>query len=181
VDSGAAAALVSVFPGAVVHELLATGLPSEDVDMIVPIVLPATEPRIVTGAAAGRLGKALVLAAIDAVLDPCVVVGAIGMVIAPSGLIVAVGLAETVVLVDVALITDGESSTNVGEQLTLVPGIVGSWASGGEAKVVTGAPGTVAAENRLENGLGPASGDDTIAPGVVGSAMAVEPMVDTCA
>ena len=54
-------------------------------------------------------------------------------------------------------------------------------ANGGEASVVAGAPGTVAAEKRLVNGLGPASGDDTIAPGVVGIAMAVVPMVETCA
>jgi hypothetical protein len=101
------------------------------------------------------------------------------MVMAPNGLIVTVGVGETAVLVDVTLITEGESSSSVGEQLTLVPGIVGSCASGGEARVVAGAPGTVAAENRLENGLGPASGDDTIAPGVVGSAMAVLPIVDT--
>jgi len=47
--------------------------------------------------------------------------------------------------------------------------------------VVAGAPGTVAAENRLENGLGPARGDDTIAPGVVGTPMAVVPVVATCA
>jgi hypothetical protein len=103
------------------------------------------------------------------------------MVMAPIELITAAGLAEVVVLLDVTLATEGESSTNMGEQLTLVPGIVGSWASGGEARVVAGAPGTVAAEKRLENGLGPASGDDTIAPGVVGIPMAVVPIVETCA
>lgn len=124
--SGEAAALVSVFPGAVVHEPLAVGLPSEDAEAIVPVVLPVTEPKIVTGAAAGKLGRALVLGVIGAVLDPSMAVSAIGMVMAPSGLIVAAGLAETVVLVDVTLITEGESSTSVGEQLTLVPGIVGS-------------------------------------------------------
>jgi hypothetical protein len=64
-----------------------------------------------------------------------------------------------------------------GEQLTLVPAMVGSSASGSGARVVTGAPGWVAAEN----GLGPVSGDDTIAPGVDGIPMAVVPMVETCA
>jgi hypothetical protein len=181
VESGEAAALVSAFPGAVVQELLAVELPSAGAEVTVPVVLPATEPRIVTGAAAGKLSVALVLAVIGKTLDPGMVMGLIGMVMAPSGLTVAMGLAVAVVPVDVTLITEGESSTIMGEQLTLVPGIVGSCASGGEARVVAGAPGTVAAEKRLEKGPGPASGDDTIAPGVVGSAMAVVPMVETWA
>ena len=70
----------------------------------------------------------------------------IDRVMLPNGLIIAVGLAEALLLVEVTLSTDGESSTAVGEQLTLVPGSVGSSASGGEAKVVAGAPGIVAAE-----------------------------------
>jgi hypothetical protein len=181
VDSGEAVALVSAFPGVVVHEPLAVELPSEDAEGIVPVALPAIEPMILTGAAGGRLGKALAPAVISAALDPGMVMTPVGVVIAPGGFTVAVGLGETVVAVDVTLITEGESSTNIGEQLTLVPGIVGSWASGGEARVVAGAPGTVAAEKRLENGPGPPSGDDTIAPGVVGSDMAVLPIVDTCA
>jgi hypothetical protein len=63
------------------------------------------------------------------------------------------------------------------EQVTTVPGIVGSEASGTGASVVSGAPGWVAAEN----GLGPLSGDVTIVPGVDESPMAVVPMVETCA
>ena len=62
-------------------------------------------------------------------------------------------------------------------QVTTVPGVVGSEASGTGANVVTGVPGCVAAEN----GLGPLSGDVTIAPGVVERPMAVLPMVETCA
>jgi hypothetical protein len=62
-------------------------------------------------------------------------------------------------------------------QVTTVPGVVGSEASGSAASVVSGTPGWVAAEN----GLGPLSGDVTIAPGVDASPMAVEPMVETCA
>ena len=88
---------------------------------------------------------------------------------------------DDLIWLEVTLITEGESGTASGEQLTLVPGIVGSCASGGEAKVVAGAPGTVAAEKRLVNGLGPPKGDDTIAPGVVGIPNAVVPMVDICA
>ena len=63
------------------------------------------------------------------------------------------------------------------EQVTTVPGIVGSEASGTGANVVSGAPGWVVAEN----GLGPLSGEVTIAPGVDESPMAVVPMVETCA
>jgi hypothetical protein len=63
------------------------------------------------------------------------------------------------------------------EHVTTVPGVVGSEAIGTGASVVPGAFGWVVAEN----GLGPLSGDVTIAPGVVGSPMAVLPMVETCA
>ena len=63
------------------------------------------------------------------------------------------------------------------EQVTTVPGIVGSEASGTGASVVSGAPGWVAAEN----GLGPLSGEVTIVPGVDERPMAVVPMVETCA
>ena len=63
------------------------------------------------------------------------------------------------------------------EQVTTVPGVVGSEANGTGASVVSGVPGRVAAEN----GLGPLSGDVTIAPGIDGIPMAVVPMVETCA
>jgi hypothetical protein len=63
------------------------------------------------------------------------------------------------------------------EQVTTVPGVVGSEANGTGASVVSGVPGRVAAEN----GLGPLSGDVTIAPGVDERPMAVLPMVETCA
>jgi hypothetical protein len=63
------------------------------------------------------------------------------------------------------------------EQVTTVPGVVGSDASGTGASVVSGVAGWVVAEN----GLGPLSGEVTIAPGVDGRPMAVVPMVETCA
>jgi hypothetical protein len=63
------------------------------------------------------------------------------------------------------------------EQVTTVPGVVGSEANGTGASVVSRVPGKVAAEN----GLGPLRGDETIAPGVDGRPMAVVPMVETCA
>jgi hypothetical protein len=62
-------------------------------------------------------------------------------------------------------------------QVTAVPGVVGSEASGTGASVVSGAPGWVVAEN----GLGPLSGEDWIAAGVDGRPMAVVPMVEICA
>jgi hypothetical protein len=106
------------------------------------------------------------LEVIDATLDP-------SMVEAPAGLIDAEGT-----VVAVTLITEGERATAVGEQLKLVPGMVGSVASGGDASVVAGAPATVDGENKLTNGPGPPSGDETMAPGVVGIAICVVPMVD---
>jgi hypothetical protein len=63
------------------------------------------------------------------------------------------------------------------EQVTTVPGVVGSEASGTGANVVSAVPGWVVAEN----GLGPLSGEVTIAPGVDEIPMAVVPMVETCA
>jgi hypothetical protein len=94
------------------------------------------------------------------------------------------GAAETGGIVPIA----GKDATGTGgvpgaicpvgaEQVTTVPGVVGSEASGTGANVVSGVPGSVA----TENGLGPLSGDDTIAPGVDESPMAVVPMVETCA
>ncbi len=62
-------------------------------------------------------------------------------------------------------------------QVTTVPGVDGSDASGTGARVVSGAPGWVIAEN----GLAPLSGEDNIVPGVDESPIAVVPIVETCA
>lgn len=62
-------------------------------------------------------------------------------------------------------------------QVTTVPGVDGSDASGTGANVVSGVPGWVIAEN----GLGPLSGEDNIVPGVDDRPMAVVPIVETCA
>jgi hypothetical protein len=175
--SGRDAELVSALPGAVVQVLPGLAVPSGSADPIVPVVLPLNAPRIITGIAGGKvsgwpvlevIGERLV--GIDVTLDP-------GMAGAPTGLTDADGLAEGVV-VAVTLIAEGERATAVGEQLKLVPGMVGSEASGGEASVVAGAPGTVDGENRLTKGPGPPIGDETMAPGVVGIAICVVPMVD---
>ena len=171
VTGGNAEALARAFPGADVHEPPDAKLPGEDTVAIVPVLLPLTEPRIATGIAGGSTAGAVVLELIGVVIEP-------GMRLAPMEFIVVAGLAETAVVVEFTLITDGESSWAAGEQFTLVPGRVGSSANGGAARVVAGAPGMVAAEKRLVNGLGPAKGDETMAPGVVGSAIAVVPTVD---
>jgi hypothetical protein len=142
----------------------------------VPVVLALSEPRIITGMAGGKTSGGVVLGVVAAADDVGIAEVLIGFIAAD------VGLDEALVFVDVVtLITDGEI-VNVGaEQFTLVPGMVGFSASGGAAKVVTGAPATVAGENRLVNGPGPPRGDDTIAPGVVGIPIWVVPRVETCA
>jgi hypothetical protein len=98
-----------------------------------------------------------------------------------------VGAADIDGVAVVPAVADTEVTTTAGvpgvicpigvEQVTTVPGVAGSEASGTGANVVTGAPGCVVAEN----GLGPLSGDVTIAPGVDERPMAVVPMVETCA
>ena len=174
VTSGREAALVKVLPGAEMHELPDAKVPGEDAASSVPVVLPATDPSISTGIAGARTIGGVVLAVGGMGVEP-------GIRAAPMALIEVIGLADALVPVDVTLFTDGEITSAAAEQLMLVPGSVGSCASGGVASVVAGAPGTVAAEKRLVNGPGPERGDDTIAPGVVGSPIAVVPRVDVCA
>jgi len=177
VDAGKAAALVSVLPGADVQELPGVELPSALAGAAVPVVLPVIVPGHWHGRRQGRRQgcnghrRGQPGHAGD---GPHCAHRAHCAHRRGRGRGNAAARAVT-------LSTDGESSTAVGAQFTLVPGSVGSSANGGEASVVAGAQGMVAAENRLVNGLGPASGDDTIAPGVVGIAMAVVPMVETCA
>jgi hypothetical protein len=105
-----------------------------------------------------------------------------GAAIMPSAVVVpaVVGIVVMPAVVGIALVVTGADEVacaGIGEQLTLVPAVVGSSASGTGASVVSGAPGCVAAEN----GPGLVRGDDTIAPGVDGIPMAVVPMVETCA
>jgi hypothetical protein len=90
-----------------------------------------------------------------------------------DAIVAAVGVTATGAVAGNAVVADAGSV----EQLMLVPGVVGSSASGSGASVVSGVPAWVAAEN----GLGPLRGDDTIAPGVDGIPIAVVPMVETCA
>jgi hypothetical protein len=81
------------------------------------------------------------------------------------------------VLVTCGVGTPAINSGDGAAQVTAVPGMVGFDASGTGAKVVPGAPDTVAAEN----GPGLFSGCVMIAPGTVGRLIAVLPVVATCA
>jgi hypothetical protein len=90
---------------------------------------------------------------------------------------VPVADAEGVVEVTVTVGVPGVICPVGVEQLTTVPGVVGSEASGTGASVVPAVPGWVVAEN----GLGPKSGEVTIVAGVDERPMAVVPMVETCA
>jgi len=98
----------------------------------------------------------------------CPVTGRIGAVIPDV---------ETPVADTVGVAGTGVGDDDGGAQMTTVPGVVGSEASGTGASVVSGALDTVVAEN----GPGLLSGEITIAPGTVGRSMAVLPVVATCA
>jgi hypothetical protein len=91
-------------------------------------------------------------------------------VIVPSAFPIGLGMVDMALGVD-AIVPDAA------EQVTTVPGWVGSCAVGIGASVVTGALLCVSDVK----GLGPFNGDDTMTPGTVGSPIAVVPMVDTCA
>jgi hypothetical protein len=89
VAAGRVEALVRPFPGADVHEPLGAKFPGEDAIVIVPVLLPVTEPRIATGIAGGRAMAGIVLELMGEALEP-------GMRLAPRGFIAVVGLARLV-------------------------------------------------------------------------------------
>jgi hypothetical protein len=137
----------------------------------------------VTGGGTG-IGGAVTSPSVTAEIAGVVVAAADGAAIAADTTIVPNAGGEAIVAVVGVTVTGAVAGIMVvvedavsGEQLTRVPGVVGSRAKGSGASVVSGAPGCVAAEN----GLGPFKGDDRIAPGVDGSPIAVVPMVETCA
>jgi hypothetical protein len=152
------------------------------------------------GGTAGGCGAGMVVPGKYVMNDVagCAVSGRNGVVVLPMNDVVAVlptidvedvaGTADIDGVVSIApAINDRELTGTAGvpgeicpvgvEQVTTVPGVVGSEASGTGASVVSGAPGCVVAEN----GLGPKSGEVTMVPGVDGRPMAVVPMVETCA
>jgi hypothetical protein len=177
---------------------------------MVPVVLPLIDVEFIADSPNGIAAVVLVLV-VDATVVPCVVrvpgvtmmvpggsivpCGRITIVpcgnIVPSGTIVpggdpsadwlgaplGVGPAVTGADEVVCVGNDEVVCADTGEQLMLVPGVAGSEANGTGASVVSAVPGWVVGEN----GLGPFSGDVTIAPGVDGRPMAVLPMVETCA
>jgi hypothetical protein len=161
VESGKAAPFVGGPPGVELHTVV-EGLPSRDGGDMVPVVLPTRGVAMVPN---GAVDVVAVDDIIVAVL-PADVDGVVPVVppVADIAVTVTVGVAGVIC-------PDGV------EQITTVPGVVGSEASGSGASVVAGAPGWVAAEN----GLGLLSGEDSIVPGVDGRPMAVVPMVETCA
>jgi hypothetical protein len=205
IASGKAAELISAFPGDDVHEPAPERLPSGGAAEMVPVVLPLGALTIDTGCAGGNcsvwLASEVIVVGVDIValdigmeVTPTglglvsrvvpAIVGALpssGVVVVTTCAIEVAGVAETAVVAEATDSWDGDTATTSGEQLTLVPGSVGFCANGGAASVVAGAPGTVKGENRLTNGLGPLSGDETIAPGVVGTPNSVVPTVDICA
>lgn len=161
VASGSEAALVDEVPGVEVHAPAGVELPTGAVGVIVPVELPPIGVELVVDDVSGVSVAALV--PIE------------GAAIVPSA--DGVDWVVVIAIVDIGLAVRVVTCAASGEQLTLVPAMVGSSASGTGARVVTGVPGSAAAEN----GLGPVRGDDTIVPGVDGIPMAVVPMVETCA
>ena len=103
-------------------------------------------------------------------------VGQIDVGIAPNAGAAVIAVGDIVVFAGTAGVPGVIWPVGVA-QVTTVPGVAGSDASGTGASVVSGVPGCVVAEN----GLGPLSGEVTIVAGVDGRPMAVVPMVETCA
>ena len=115
---------------------------------------------------------AVVLSVVDEVAGTADIVGAAAI----GGIVPIVTLVADMDVTGTAGVPGAICPVGV-EQVTTVPGVVGSEASGTGASVVSGVPGWV----DVENGLGPLSGDVTIVPGVDARPMAVVPMVETCA
>jgi hypothetical protein len=168
VESGIAARLSDEPLAVVMHAPLVAELPSGVIGAMVPVALQLPDVEGVIDGVTGKGAIAAVLAAGAPMVPKAVELDGAVTVVPP---IADVELAVTRDGADVVVCAVD------GEQFTLVPAMVGSSASGTGARVVSGAPGSVAAEN----GLGPVRGDDTIAPGVDGIPMAVVPMVETCA
>jgi hypothetical protein len=166
VESGNAAPVIDAPAKVVVHAPAVVELPSGVIGVMVPVALPLLDVEVVTDGAIGKGAIAAVLAAGAPIVPNTVEVDRVVAVVPP-----VMDIVLAITGFDV-MVCDGDR-----EQLTLVPAMVGSSASGTGARVVSGAPGCVAAEK----GPGPVRGDDTIAPGVDGIPMAVVPMVETCA
>ncbi|MGZ3296570.1 MAG: hypothetical protein ACXU9D_25295, partial [Xanthobacteraceae bacterium] len=190
--------IIAVDDGVVVDGVIVVVLPTMDAATV-----PGTAAGAAAGAATEGAANSADVAAIDAtgMVEPGIVDrndvagcadsanGAVELAAVDVGAADGtVGAAETdAVVAVVPAMTDVEATGTVGvggpicpigvEQVTTVPGVDGSDASGTGANVVSGVPGWVIAEN----GLGPLSGEDSIVPGVDDRPIAVVPMVETCA
>ena len=179
VESGKAAPLLGGPPGTELHTTF-EGLPSGATGDMVPVVLPLIDVELIVDGPNDIAVVTLVPATVvpSATLVPGVVTMVPGGSIVPCGRITTVPCGRAVpsgtsspgvpnadwllAPLDVGLavtrpdeaICVGDAKVvcaDTGEQLMLVPGAVGSRASGTGANVVTGAAGWVVAEN----GLGP--------------------------
>lgn len=145
VESGKAAPLVGGPPGVELHTVV-DELPSGDTGEMVPVVLPVIDVGMVPNGFAGISAVAL------PVVDVAEVGGTADMVdgVETDGVVpVVLPIANMEVTG-----TDGVPGAicPIGvKQMTTVPGVAGSEARGTGASVVSGAPGSVVAEN----GLGP--------------------------
>ena len=188
----AVAGIIAIDDIDVVDGVIIAGLPGMAVETV-----PGTVDGIGTDVAVTAGGGAAVADDDTGIVEPgkSVMNDVAGVADSKSGAVVVdvvagaadiVGAAETDGIVPIVPpITDMEVTVTAGvpgaicpvgvAQVTTVPGVVGSEASGTGASVVSAAPVWVVAEN----GLGPLSGDVTIAPGVDGSPMAVLPIVET--
>jgi hypothetical protein len=137
VESGNAAALVGGPPGSVLQTVL-DEIPSGVTGATIPVLL-ATR-----GVAIAPSGLAVVV--VPGEVGAAETDGVVPMPVPVAGIGVAVDM-EGRVTVGVP----GEICAMGVEQVTTVPGVEGSEASGTGARVVTGVPGWVVAEN----GLGP--------------------------
>jgi hypothetical protein len=181
-----AARLVSVELHAMVAEPPTGGFSGDMVPVVLPKIGEGIVPRAVAGVIAS--GDIVIVDAIVAAVVPCT--GTDAGLIAGDG----TGIMAGGICADAADDGDGtaefgykvmndatgcvENVVNCsGAQITKVPGVAGSEAIGTGASVVTGVPNRVVDEY----GLGPSSGEITIAPGVVARPMDVVPRVETCA
>ena len=170
------------------------GLPSGDPRDTVPVELPRMSKGMVPGDVAGVVESDGIVAVDDIVVAavPCADVEIVPIAVdgtgAGIGAIAGDGSSDAAggnVAGKVKFDTDMNDAAGCAEniryrsgaQVTTVPGIAGYEAIGTGASVVSGVPARVVAEN----GLGPFSGEITIAPGVVARPMDVVPSVETCA
>jgi hypothetical protein len=188
VESGNDALLAARPANEELHAMVAEPPSGEFSGEMVPVVLPKIGEGMVPSAVAGVIasGDIVVVDDIVTAMVPCAGMEAgpiagdgTGIMAGDAGADAADdGTAEFgyKVMNDAAGCVENVMNCS-GAQITKVPGVAGSEAIGTGASVVSGVPDRVVDEY----GLGPLSGEITIAPGVVARPMDVVPMVETCA